>query len=76
MSQPSNGFGVGDVIHNGWAGSKNCYHIIVGHGSINSSIFSKTSIYKMRMLYEGKLSKHISQMDTRAERQTKRLTRD
>lgn len=67
----SNGFKIGDVIHNGWAGEENCYNIIVGRGSIKTSQYSTMSTYKHRTLYKGKLSKNIQQMDIKADRQTK-----
>jgi hypothetical protein len=71
MTRESNGFKVGDVIHNGWAGEENCYSIIVGRSSIKTGQFSTTSCYKQRLLYKGKLVKHVSLMDIRQERQTK-----
>ncbi len=66
MNSPSNGFKTGDVMHNGWAGESNCISIVSGTGSVRG-----TSCYKQRMLIDGKLIKHISYMDIRAERQTK-----
>ena len=67
----SNGFKIGDVVENGWAGPDNRFHVIVGRGSIKTGRYSTTSTYKSRILYKGKLVKHISQMDIKADRQTK-----
>jgi len=67
----NNGFKIGDVIHNGWAGEENCYSIIVGWGSIKTGKYSSTSCYKQRTLYKGKLTPHTSLMDINSDRQTK-----
>lgn len=65
-----NGFKVGDVIHNGWAGDENCYSIVVGRSSIKTSKYSTQSCYKQRTLYRGKLCTP-SLMATDQTRQTK-----
>lgn len=65
----SNGFKVGDVIHNGWAGDYNCYSIVVGRGRIKTSRYITTSCYKQRTLYKGKLLPTM--MDIKEDRQTK-----
>lgn len=67
----SNGFKIGDVIHNGWAGEDNCYSIVVGRTSFKSGKFSTTSCYKQRTLFKGKLSPHVSKFDIYLDKQTK-----
>lgn len=67
----SNGFKVGDVVHNGWAGPDNCYSIIVGRTSRKTGPYSTGSYYKKRTLFKGQLVKEISLMDIYADEQTK-----
>lgn len=71
MGRKSNGFKVGDVIFNGYAGEENCYSIVIGRGSIRTSRFSTTSCYKQRTLFKGKLARNTSLMDIYSDKQTR-----
>lgn len=67
----SNGFKIGDVIENHWAGPNNRYHLIVGRGSIKTGKYSTMSVYKTRMLLLGKMTTELHNLDINEPKHTK-----